>query len=170
MRMPARAVHQLFMLAGIRVAETPAGELQGDQLTFTTAEAARGLASKVANHRAAVLDESFKPTKSVKDDLLAPLRAHNAVIALCGRMLAESSAGVNVDGALQVAHAFTTHASAVEQDYFTAVDDVVQGDDEETGAGHINVNEFTSGVFYRHATVGLESLRKVLDDLRHGCG
>jgi len=158
------AVHQLFKLAGIKVAETPAGELQGDQLTFTTTAAARGLAHKVANHREAILDDSFKPNRSIKDDLLEPLRARNAIIALCGRMLAESSAGVNVDGALQVAHAFTTHASAVEQDYFTAVDDVVQGDDEETGAGHINVNEFTSGVFYRHATVGLESLREALDN------
>ena len=157
------AVHQLFKLAGIKVAETPAGELQGDQLTFTTAEAAGGLAHKVAKHREALLGEDFKPAKSVKDDLLEPLRADNAIIALCGRMLAESSAGVNVDGALQVAHAFTTHAAAVEHDYFTAVDDVVQGDDEETGAGHINVNEFTSGVFYRHATVGLKSLRKLLD-------
>ncbi|MCY4102024.1 MAG: type I-E CRISPR-associated protein Cas7/Cse4/CasC [bacterium] len=157
------AVDQLFKLAGIKIAETSAGELQGDQLTFTTAEAARRLAHKVAKHREAMLDEHFKPTKSTKDDLLEPLRAKNAVIALCGRMLAESSAGANVDGALQVAHAFTTHASAVEQDYFTAVDDVVQGDDEETGAGHINVNEFTSGVFYRHATIGLGTLRESLD-------
>ncbi|MYJ59519.1 MAG: type I-E CRISPR-associated protein Cas7/Cse4/CasC [Synechococcus sp. SB0672_bin_6] len=157
------AVGQLFKLANIKVSETPAGELQGDQLTFTTSEAARRLAHGVAAHREAILGEDFKPTKSVKDALLEPLRAKNAVIALCGRMLAESSAGVNVDGALQVAHAFTTHASTVEQDYFTAVDDVVQSDDEETGAGHINVNEFTSGVFYRCATIGLESLRKSLD-------
>ena len=157
------AVAQLFKLAGIKVGETPAGVLQGDQLTFTTAEAARRLAHKVVKHRVAILDEGFKPSPNDKKDLLEPLRAHNAVIALCGRMLAESSAGVNVDGALQVAHAFTTHASAVEQDYFTAVDDVVQDDDEETGAGHINVNEFTSGVFYRHATIGLEGLREALD-------
>lgn len=158
------AVRGLFKLGAIKIAETSEGELQGDQLTFTTAEAARSLAHKVANHREAILAEDFRPSRSVKDDLLEPLRAHNAVIALCGRMLAESSAGVNVDGALQVAHAFTTHASAVEQDYFTAVDDVVQSDDEETGAGHINVNEFTSGVFYRHATIDLASLRELLDD------
>lgn len=158
------AVQQLFKSAGIKVVETPAGELQGDQLTFTTAEAAQALAHKVANHREAIVNEDFKPAQSVRNDLLEPLRAHNAVIALCGRMLAESAAGVNVDGALQVAHAFTTHASAVEQDYFTAVDDVVQGDDEETGAGHINVNEYTSGVFYRHATIGLGNLRELLDD------
>ena len=157
------AVRKLFKLVGIKVAETSAGELQGDQLTFATAEAARALAHKLTKHRQAISDENFKPTKSVRDDLLEPLRAKNAVIALCGRMLAESSAGVNVDGALQVAHAFTTHVAAAEQDYFTAVDDVVQGDDEETGAGHINVNEFTSGVFYRHATIGLGSLRDSLD-------
>lgn len=157
------AVRRLFKLAGIDIDKTPATELQGNQLTFTTAEAVRALAHKVAKHRETISAKNFSPTKSVKDDLLEPLRMHNAVIALCGRMLAESSAGMNVDGALQVAHAFTTHASTVEQDYFTAVDDVVLSSDEETGAGHINVNEFTSGVFYRHATIGLESLRESLD-------
>lgn len=158
------AVQKVFDLAGIKVSENTNGDLQGDQLTFTTAEAARLLAVAVIKHEDEILSDKFKPKKAVKEELLQPFTTHNTVIALCGRMLAESAAGVNVEGALQVAHAFTTHVSAVEQDYFTAVDDVIQGDDEETGAGHINVNEFTSGVFYRHITLGLDNLWKLLDE------
>ena len=142
---------------------TAEGELQGDQLTFTTDETAQALAIAVAKHRDAILDDDFKPNKLVKDELLAPFSQQNTIIALCGRMLA-ALPGTNVDGALQVAHAFTTHASNPDLDYFTAVDDEIQDDDEETGAGHINVNEFTSGVFYRHATVGLGLLSESLDE------
>ena len=90
------------------------------------------------------------------NNIAAVFAGHNAIIALCGRMLADMP-DTNVDGALQVAHAFTTHAGIVEPDYFTAVDD--ENPSDETGAGHINVNEFTSGVFYRHATIDLERLR-----------
>ena len=138
-------------------------KLQGDQLTFTTTEAAADLAAAVAEHRGEVLAEGFKPNKRVAAELLAPICARNPIISLCGRMLA-SVPGSNVDGALQVAHAFTTHTASLELDYFTAVDDHTSGDTEETGSAHINVNEFTSGVFYRHATVGLTQLNESLDD------
>ena len=89
--------------------------------------------------------------------MFAPLEDENAIVALCGRMLA-SWPGANVDGALQVAHAFTTHTSALELDYFTAADDRASTDDDATGADHIGVNEFTSGVFYRHSTVDMAQL------------
>ena len=138
------------------------GELQGDQLTFTTSEASQDIAAVISKHRDVIGEEGFKPNKALKDELLAGFHRQNTVIALCGRMLADLP-GSNVDGALQVAHAFTTHASNPTLDYFTAVDDSVQDDVDETGAGHINVNEFTSGVFYRHATVGLGLLAASLD-------
>ena len=96
--------------------------------------------------------------------IAAVFAQHNAIISLCGRMLADMP-DTNVDGALQVAHAFTTHTGIVEPDYFTAVDDTNPA--EETGAGHIGVNEFTSGVFYRHATIDLESLRDSLASESH---
>ena len=96
--------------------------------------------------------------------IAAVFAQHNAIISLCGRMLADMP-DTNVDGALQVAHAFTTHTGIVEPDYFTAVDDTNPA--EETGAGHIGVNEFTSGVFYRHATIDLESLRDNLASESH---
>ena len=162
-----RATVAVFDLAGIKV-NTPdegdeATKLQGDQLTFTTAEASTALARVIAAQREDILSEDFKPNKGTKTKLVAPLDAHNPIIALCGRMLA-ALPETNVDGALQVAHAFTTHTSTLELDYFTAVDDHVQADDEETGAGYIDVGEYTSGVFYRHATVGMRQLAELLDE------
>lgn len=160
------SVSFVFELAKIKISEIVnddgSYELQGDQLTFTTTEAASALADAIASRSDDLLGDDFKPDARTKKELVGPLEAHNPIIALCGRMLA-GLPSTNVDGALQVAHAFTTHTSTLELDYFTAVDDQVQLDDDETGAGHINVGEYTSGVFYRHATVGMKQLADLLD-------
>ncbi|MFE4055244.1 type I-E CRISPR-associated protein Cas7/Cse4/CasC [Streptomyces sp. NPDC059096] len=101
-----------------------------------------------------------KPTdKSIlpKDRIEAVLRTRNAVINLFGRMLAEvDEAGV--DGAVQVAHALTTHSTDVELDYFSAVDDITALWDDTTGSGHMGNAEFSAGTFYRYATVDLRDL------------
>lgn len=155
---------RVFDLAGIKLEEKGDDrELQGNQLTFTTQEAAADLAATCADLRDELLAADYKkPSTSEKNRILEPIQRRSPIIALCGRMLADEP-GSNVDGALQMAHAFTTHPATVEIDYFTAVDDVIQQDDDETGAGHINTAEFTSGVFYRHATVGLATLADSLD-------
>ena len=185
------AVRMIFHSQGITVSggADESDPLQGNQLTFTTIDAAGRLAEIADEHMEDVLGmakalrrtspdpsdddehtddaaagrrtakpktfDKRKRKKSPWSDIVAVFARHNSVIALCGRMLADVSE-VKVDGALQVAHAFTTHDGVVEPDYFTAVDD--ENTAEETGAGHISVNEFTSGVFYRHATVDLGSL------------
>ncbi|MDE0499638.1 MAG: type I-E CRISPR-associated protein Cas7/Cse4/CasC [Acidimicrobiaceae bacterium] len=164
------ATERVFGLAGIKIKGPEDGEpaeqydMQGDQLTFTTAEAAGAFANRIDEHRADLLADDFKPASGLKKALkkLFDDGCRMPIIALCGRMLA-ALPETNVDGALQVAHAFTTHTSTLELDYFTAVDDQVQRDDDETGAGHINVGEYTSGVFYRHATIGLRQLSELLD-------
>ncbi len=83
-------------------------------------------------------------------------------IALSGRM---TTAGIMmpVDGAVSVAHAITTHAVDADLDWFTAVDDLVV-DAGEVGAGHLNTQEFSSGVFYRYASVNLGQLQTNLGD------
>ena len=58
-----------------------------------------------------------------------------------------------VDAAVHVAHSFTVHQETFEADYFSAVDDLV-----ETGSGHINSAELTSGLFYNYAVVDLPQL------------
>ncbi|MGG2460584.1 type I-E CRISPR-associated protein Cas7/Cse4/CasC [Streptomyces sp. RGM 3693] len=88
------------------------------------------------------------------------LKRRTASISLLGRMLAELP-GANVDGAAQVAHAFTTHASEPQRDYFTAVDDWLG--EADTGSGHLDTSEFSAGVFYRYATVNITDLLTNLD-------
>lgn len=81
-------------------------------------------------------------------------------VALCGRM-ATSGLMMPIDGALAVAHVLTTHAVDSDIDWFTAVDDLVS-DAGETGAGHLNTQEFSSGVFYRYASLNLWQLQENL--------
>ncbi len=76
-------------------------------------------------------------------------------------MVAELS-GANVDGAAQVAHAFTTHGTAVEYDFFTAVDDIEQKLDLP-GSGYMDTALFSAGTFYRYANVNLTDLLRNLD-------
>jgi CRISPR system Cascade subunit CasC len=90
------------------------------------------------------------------------MRSRNGSIALFGRMLAEIP-GAGVDGAVQVAHAFTTHATSVQADFFTAVDDVDQWA-TDAGSAHMNTAEYSSGVFYRYATLDLSDLTKNVTD------
>lgn len=79
-------------------------------------------------------------------------------IALSGRM-ATSGLMTSVDGALAVAHALTTHAVEPQDvDWFTAVDDLTQSAGE-TGAGHLDTQQFSSGVFYRYASLNLKQLQ-----------
>lgn len=83
---------------------------------------------------------------------------HPLDVALFGRMVADLPS-LNVDAAVQVAHALSTHAVETEFDYFTAVDDdkdTEKGDD--AGAGMIGTVEFNSATLYRYATVGLHQL------------
>ncbi|MFE4018549.1 type I-E CRISPR-associated protein Cas7/Cse4/CasC [Streptomyces sp. NPDC059101] len=98
-------------------------------------------------------DKSILPAREVE----AVLRSRNGVINLFGRMLAEID-DAGVDGAVQVAHALTTHETDVELDYFSAVDDVTAVWDDATGSGHMGHAEFSAGTFYRYATVDLRDL------------
>ena len=81
-------------------------------------------------------------------------------IALSGRMATSGlMSNLPVDGALAVAHAITTHAVEPQDvDWFTAVDDLTQ-DAGETGAGHLDTQQFSSGVFYRYASLNLKQLQ-----------
>ncbi|MCC3769501.1 type I-E CRISPR-associated protein Cas7/Cse4/CasC [Streptomyces sp. UNOC14_S4] len=96
-------------------------------------------------------------TEAVKDLPVADCfkTGHPVGVALFGRMVADIPA-LNVDAAVQVAHALSTHETELEFDYFTAVDD--KNEKDETGAGMIGTIGFNSATLYRYATVGLEQL------------
>ena len=74
-----------------------------------------------------------------------------ADIAMFGRMLADNP-DFNRDAAVQVAHAITTSRVDVEDDYYTAVDDL-KTTVEDAGAGFIGEAGYGAGVFYLYACV-----------------
>lgn len=93
------------------------------------------------------------------DELDALLHHQTAVdIAMFGRMLA-SKTQFNGEAAVQVAHAIGVHASAIEDDYFTAVDDLNHND---PGAAHIGESGFAAAVFYQYICIDRDLLKRNL--------
>lgn len=102
-----------------------------------------------------------KLAKELKKDAAAFLKTleNGMDIALSGRMATSgllSEVG-KIDGALAVAHPITTHVVDSEIDWFTAVDDL-----QELGSGHLDTQEFSSGVFYRYASLNISQLQENL--------
>ncbi|HGG60412.1 MAG TPA: type I-E CRISPR-associated protein Cas7/Cse4/CasC [Gammaproteobacteria bacterium] len=92
-----------------------------------------------------------------KDELELLRKNPKAVdIALFGRMLASSPA-YNVEAATQVAHAITVNQVKIEDDFFTAVDDL-NTHEEDAGAGHMGDAGFSSGVFYQYICIDRDRL------------
>ncbi|GBQ35125.1 type I-E CRISPR-associated protein Cas7/Cse4/CasC [Gluconacetobacter azotocaptans] len=126
-----------------------------EQLVFIS-PAERDAALAMADRLAA--GEKIDPVKE-KDALLQ--RTDTAAdIALFGRMLA-SELSYNREAAVQVAHAITTHRVTVEDDYYTAIDDLKRPE-EDAGAGFLGEAGFGSGVFYLYLCVNRDLLRKNL--------
>jgi CRISPR system Cascade subunit CasC len=100
------------------------------------------------------------PKEPIGEDAILS-RADTAVdIGMFGRMFANNH-GFDRAAAVQVAHGVTTHRVTVEDDYFTAVDDLQPHD--ETGAGHLNTQYYAAGVFYLYASVNIDRLIDNLD-------
>ena len=84
-----------------------------------------------------------------------------ADIALFGRMVT-SDYFADVDAAMQVAHAISTHAVNRESDYFTAVDDLLGQSDDSSGAGMIGDVDYNSCCYYEYAALDTDILRENL--------
>ncbi|MFF0416406.1 type I-E CRISPR-associated protein Cas7/Cse4/CasC [Kitasatospora sp. NPDC004745] len=104
-----------------------------------------------------------KLVKAAGEKVLGILRGRTSSIAAFGRMLANEP-GSAVAGAVQVAHQLTTHALAIQPDYFTAVDDVTHGQEDESGSAHLGTVFHTSGTYYRYSSVNLPELAANLSD------
>lgn len=102
--------------------------------------------NKAAARLAAQNDEELRA-----DDLVSPGHTRSLSIAAFGRMFA-ARPDLQTEAAIQRSHAFTTHATENEVDYFTTVDDL------RTSAGHLGLAELTSGVYYWHANVNASDL------------
>lgn len=97
-----------------------------------------------------------------KESELDLLRAGSTAvdIAMFGRMLADRPAR-NVEAAVQVAHAISVNQVAVEDDYFTAVDDLNKRH-EDRGSAHIGELGFGAGVFYEYICINRTLLEENL--------
>ncbi|HGY5180829.1 type I-E CRISPR-associated protein Cas7/Cse4/CasC [Citrobacter braakii] len=82
-------------------------------------------------------------------------------IALFGRMLASSPA-FNVEAACQVAHALGVSAVTVEEDFFTAVDDLNRKEDD-AGSAHMGEKGFASALFYSYICISRDLLLENLN-------
>lgn len=137
----ARAVAAVF---GKPKPEKDPNPARTEQLAFVSPEE-RAAALALADRAAA--GEAIKPEPAHllrRSDTAADL-------AMFGRMLADNP-DYNREAAVQVAHAITTHAVPVEDDYYVAVDDLKRPS-EDVGAGFIGEQGFGSGVFYLYACV-----------------
>lgn len=80
-------------------------------------------------------------------------------IALFGRMIT-SDAFMDVEAAMQVAHAISTNKVDHEFDYFTAVDDLQKRgeDDDASGADMIGDVEYNSACYYKYFSLDTDQL------------
>lgn len=118
---------------------------------------------QIIQGKAEEIDDSKLQKQIEKNSKKLKAAFENSIdIALAGRM-ATSGLMTSVDGALAVAHAITTHTVDADIDWFTAVDDLII-EEGDVGAGHLNTQEFSSGVFYRYASLNIPQLQANLGD------
>ncbi|WP_133717570.1 type I-E CRISPR-associated protein Cas7/Cse4/CasC [Methylocaldum gracile] len=105
--------------------------------------------SAIDDLMATVAERGTEPT--TEELQLLRVKHTAADIALFGRMLADNPR-YNMEAAAQVAHAISVHKVAIEDDFFTAVDDLNKGI-EDVGAGHMGETEFAAGLFYLYVCI-----------------
>ena len=136
------------------------GVVEGDAVAPWAIEEFAWFCEQVKRAEAEGLDEKALG-KTLKSSIEAMRKTlvSGLDIALSGRMATSglmSELG-KVDGALAVAHALTTHTVDSDIDWFTAVDDL-----QEQGSGYLDTQEFSSGVFYRYASLNVGQLQENL--------
>ncbi|MDD0811735.1 type I-E CRISPR-associated protein Cas7/Cse4/CasC [Curvibacter sp. RS43] len=132
-------------------------DLEIEQLAHFSPEEKDALQALVST----LIARQDKPTEEELSLLSHPKRAVD--IAMFGRMLADPKmVEFGVEAAVQVAHAITVHQAGVEDDYFSAVDDLNRR--EDTGAGHIGERGYGAGLFYLYLSIDREALKKNLGD------
>ena len=148
--------------------------LEIEQLVHISPEERQTLDTLVAT----LVQERRAPSKEELDSLLQDQAAVD--IAMFGRMLTDGKGGKGdsdqedgkknkvepkkrqqfiKEAAVQVAHAIGVHASPIEDDYFTAVDDL---NNDDSGAGHVGESGFAQALFYQYICIDREQLKKNL--------
>ncbi len=150
----AQAIAAKFGKLKAKKQDAPLNDLEIEQLAHFSPEEQESifaLAGKLA-------EETRAPTE---DELKLLREKHKAAdIALFGRMLADSPK-YNTEAACQVAHAVTVHRAAVEDDFFTAVDDL-NTREEDAGSAHMGEQGFGAGLFYVYVCIDCDLLKENL--------
>jgi CRISPR system Cascade subunit CasC len=99
---------------------------------------------------------------SVKD-AIARMKEKGKVadIALFGRMVADKPE-LGREATCQVAHAISTHPVELEEDFYTAVDDLRS--DDTAGSDMMGYIGFDSACFYRYSLVDFDDLKRELGE------
>ncbi len=152
-----KIVTEIVRIFGVIDAEAQKkGAIRTRQLAFISPQE-RSLALDLA--RKALAGEALPKDKALRSEILR--HADGAAdIAMFGRMLADDPE-YNREAAVQVSHALTTHRALVEDDFFTAVDDLKSAA-EDAGAGFVGDAGFGSGVYYLYACVDCDLLEENL--------
>lgn len=104
----------------------------------------------------AVVDAQHGGKAATEDDLVADCTSAALDVAAFGRMFAKAQTK-GTQAAVAVSHAVTCHPIQFTVDYFSAVDDVKVDD---SGAAHIGMAYYTSGVYYHSFTIDVQQLRR----------
>ncbi|WP_442801262.1 type I-E CRISPR-associated protein Cas7/Cse4/CasC [Serratia rubidaea] len=133
---------------------TPVENLEIEQLVHISTEEQQQLN--------ALIDVLAAEDREPKAEELQLLRANamSVDIALFGRMLAGKSE-FNIEAACQVAHALGVSAVTVEDDFFTAVDDLNRK--EDSGSAHMGEQGFASALFYSYICISRDLLLENLN-------
>jgi CRISPR system Cascade subunit CasC len=170
--LPADEVRQL-VTAMANIAKLDKGEesaetaeLRTAQLIFLGATEARKFTNillqlrkeQPASYKKLLKGEKLPPKEPLWQELKKAYDGRSVDIAMFGRMTT-SDAFVDVEAAMEVAHALSTHAITQQVDYFTAMDDL----GEEPGAGHLGENLFNSATYYKYFSLDYRQLLANLD-------
>lgn len=159
----AEAEEWAKLLAGVFGTPDPNNRMRTKQLTFVSPEEIKRAVEFAKDHKDSSDKEEWqeeengrgrKKLKKFLEDNERPILddADKAVdIAMFGRMLADDPS-YNREAAVQISHALTTHRAMIEDDYYTAVDDLKKSE-EDLGAGFVGEAGFGSGVYYLYVAI-----------------
>ncbi|WP_294892532.1 type I-E CRISPR-associated protein Cas7/Cse4/CasC [uncultured Gilliamella sp.] len=141
-----------------KASPTPLSNLEIEQLVHISSNEQQAIKQLV--------DVLISEKREPNDNEVKLLRKENSSIdiALFGRMLADSPA-FNIEAACQVSHALGVSTVTIEDDFFTAVDDLNKNADSDasSASGHLGERGFASALFYTYVCISRDLLLENLN-------
>lgn len=137
-------------------------------MTFTAYDAPEQIAAILAPVANTIDLDTIASDKQLTGAIRAAFETGDCIdLSVYGRMLANSDTNWEgrIDGALQLAHPFSTHPGSIEMDFFSAVDDMPG--DGETASGFLESADLTAPTLYRYAAIDRHQLTANLAAAQH---